>query len=85
MLLIKPNPEIVEAISRGIKIAHRSDLLNYFLEKKKSIAVAGTHGKTSTTAMITHMLSELNLEPSSNSWWGTYKQKVFRYMVMVNI
>ena len=59
------NPEIVEAISRGIQIAHRSDLLNHFLKMKKSIAVAGTHGKTSTTAMITHMLSELSLEPSS--------------------
>ena len=59
------NPEIIEAIERNIPIAHRSDLLNYFLEKKKSIAVAGTHGKTSTTALMTHMLHELNLDPSS--------------------
>lgn len=59
------NPEIVEAKAKGIQIAHRSDLLNYFLKMKKSIAVAGTHGKTSTSAMITHMLSELNLMPTS--------------------
>ena len=59
------NPEIIEAIERNIPIAHRSDLLNYFLNKKKSIAVAGTHGKTSTTALMTHMLQELNLDPSS--------------------
>ena len=59
------NPEYVEAIKNGINIAHRSDLLNFFLNQKKSIVVAGTHGKTSTSALLSHMLNELNQKPSA--------------------
>ncbi len=59
------NPELVAARAAGSAVLHRSDLLETLVEIKPiCIAVAGTHGKTTTTAMITHVLSELDRDPS---------------------
>ncbi|TCD53964.1 UDP-N-acetylmuramate--L-alanine ligase [Alloscardovia theropitheci] len=50
---IKPdNPEIVHAVEQGILLMHRSDILAALMAQKKSITVAGAHGKTTTSAMI---------------------------------
>ncbi len=57
------HPQVQLAQSLGIQVFHRSDLLAYILNPRKSIAVAGTHGKTSTTGMIAHMLSKIGLDP----------------------
>jgi UDP-N-acetylmuramate--alanine ligase len=46
------NPEIVEAQKRGLKILTYPQALGQFLENKKVVAVAGTHGKTTTTSLI---------------------------------
>lgn len=59
------NPELVEAKSKGLEILHRSDILKYLSEGKKSIFIAGSHGKTSTTGLITHLFNEAGLAPSA--------------------
>ncbi|MGH8877356.1 MAG: Mur ligase domain-containing protein, partial [Stackebrandtia sp.] len=56
--------ELAEARRRGIRVYHRSEALAAAMTGKKSIAVAGTHGKTTTTAMITDMLVSAGLDPS---------------------
>jgi UDP-N-acetylmuramate--alanine ligase len=57
------HPQLALARSRGIKILHRSDILATLLNGRRSVAVAGTHGKTSTTGLIAHMLFRLNFDP----------------------
>ena len=46
------NPELVEARARGLRVVHRSDALRYLLAGKRVLAVAGSHGKTTSTAML---------------------------------
>ena len=58
------NVEIVEAQSVGIPVYKRSEFLGKMMEGYQAIAVAGTHGKTTTTAMITWMLIAAGLDPS---------------------
>ncbi len=58
------NVEILAATSAGIPVYKRSDYLSKLIEDRIGIAVAGTHGKTTTTAMISWMLSALNQDPS---------------------
>jgi len=60
----KDNPELLEAQKRGLPILHRADALALLMEGKCSIAVAGTHGKSTTTAMIGHILAQLGYEPT---------------------
>jgi UDP-N-acetylmuramate--alanine ligase len=58
------NPEVVAAHATGIPVLKRADFLASLMEGKTGIAIAGTHGKTSTSAMIAWMLSELKQDPS---------------------
>lgn len=58
------NPEVTAAVAAGVPVFRRSDFLGKFMEDRVGIAVAGTHGKTTTTAMIAFMLSELGVDPS---------------------
>lgn len=58
------NPELVEAKARGLRVLHRSEALAAAMEGREVVAVAGTHGKTTTTAMITVMLQAAGREPS---------------------
>jgi UDP-N-acetylmuramate--alanine ligase len=59
------NPEIVRAKELGLTVLHRSELLAKFMNKKECrIAVGGTHGKTTTTAMIAWALEKCGLEVS---------------------
>ncbi len=46
------NPECVEARRRGIPLLHRGELLAMLLHESRGIAISGTHGKTTTTAMV---------------------------------
>lgn len=62
---IKPDePELVEAKQRGLKVWHRGDLLNALMQERVGIAVAGTHGKSTTTSMIATILVDAELDPS---------------------
>ncbi|MFD9291553.1 UDP-N-acetylmuramate--L-alanine ligase [Streptomyces sp. NPDC060030] len=58
------NPELVRAAELDIPVVHRSDALASLMDGLRSIAVAGTHGKTTTTSMLAVALSELALDPS---------------------
>ncbi|WP_083461691.1 UDP-N-acetylmuramate--L-alanine ligase [Thermanaerothrix daxensis] len=58
------NPEVQAAQSQGIPVLKREDLLAQLMENHTAIAVAGTHGKTTTTAMIAWGLAQLGLDPS---------------------
>lgn len=58
------NPEIHEASRRGIPCVKRSVLLGEILREQRGIAVSGTHGKTTTTAMIGLLLRHASLDPT---------------------
>ena len=58
------NAEIIEARARGIPVIKRSDLLASILNPLRGIAVAGTHGKTTTSALIAWILTSAGLDPS---------------------
>lgn len=58
------NPEVAAALAKGIPVYKRSDFLGRLMENKTGIAVAGTHGKTTTTAMLAWTLSEIGEDPS---------------------
>lgn len=58
------NPEIVAAKQAGIPILHRSDIVKAVIDVTKGIAVAGAHGKTTTTSMLGQIFCEANLDPT---------------------
>ncbi|SDB80163.1 UDP-N-acetylmuramate--L-alanine ligase [Raineyella antarctica] len=51
------NPELAEARSRGLRVWHRSAALGALMLGRPGVAVGGTHGKTTTSAMIAHVLT----------------------------
>lgn len=59
----KNNPELAEAEKRGIVAMRRAEFLAEVLKGSKTIAVAGTHGKTTTSSMIAAVLMEAKLDP----------------------
>ncbi|MFF0446608.1 UDP-N-acetylmuramate--L-alanine ligase [Streptomyces sp. NPDC004609] len=62
---IRPdNPELVRAAELAVPVVHRSDALASLMTGLRSIAVAGTHGKTTTTSMLAVALTGLGLDPS---------------------
>ena len=75
------NPERAAARERGLAELHRSELLAQVSELRPTIAVAGTHGKTTTTSMVAHALIGCGMDPAyliggelrstgSNAGWG---------------
>ncbi|MHC6625660.1 UDP-N-acetylmuramate--L-alanine ligase [Streptomyces globosus] len=58
------NPELARAAELGVPVVHRSDALAALMDGLRPIAVAGTHGKTTTTSMLAVSLSALGLDPS---------------------
>ncbi|MFF3499778.1 UDP-N-acetylmuramate--L-alanine ligase [Streptomyces sp. NPDC003247] len=58
------NPELARAAELGVPVVHRSDALARLMDGLRPIAVAGTHGKTTTTSMLAVSLGELGLDPS---------------------
>ncbi len=58
------NPEIKEAIKKKIPILSRADMLGELMKHKKSIAIAGSHGKTTTTSLIGDILYKSKLDPT---------------------
>jgi UDP-N-acetylmuramate--alanine ligase len=57
------NPEIGEALRRGIPVILRAEMVARLMEGKRVIAVAGAHGKTTTSSLIAVILSEAGLKP----------------------
>jgi UDP-N-acetylmuramate--alanine ligase len=58
------NPEVVEATRRGIPVLRRAEILAAIAATRRTIAVAGTHGKTTTASMLALVLVEAGLRPS---------------------
>lgn len=58
------NPELVRARELGIEVWHRSEALVRALAGQRLIAVAGTHGKTTTSAMLAHILHHCGIDAS---------------------
>ena len=76
------NPELSAAPRRGAPVLHRGDLLGELSRMKRTIAVSGTHGKTTTASMAAHALRECGRDPAfliggelrsagTNAAWGT--------------
>ena len=75
------NPELAAARERGATVLHRGDLLGEVTRLRRTIAIAGTHGKTTTAGMAAHVLVETGRDPSyliggevrstgTNAAWG---------------
>lgn len=60
----KMNPELREAARRGIPIISRAEMLAELMRLKQGVAIAGTHGKTTTTSLIGHILTSAGLDPT---------------------
>lgn len=58
------NPEVADAVKRKIPVIRRAEMLAEVMRLKYGIGVAGTHGKTTTTSMISLVLMEGNLDPT---------------------
>ena len=77
----KDNPELLAAEEKGVPVLHRSSCLARLMKRKKGIAVAGAHGKTTTSAMVAWLLQKSGMAPSffigayvgnldTNAEWG---------------
>lgn len=58
------NPEVLNARSQGIPVVSRAMMLAELMRLKMGIAVAGTHGKTTTTSFVSSVLAEAKLDPT---------------------
>lgn len=62
---IKPtNPEIIRAIERGIPVIPRAEMLAELMRVKYGVAIAGSHGKTTTTSLVATVLRAAGLDPT---------------------
>lgn len=64
------NPEVVAAGERGLAVIHRSDLLAMLMDGHRGLAVAGAHGKSTTTAMLSLALGGATLCVGAEVPWG---------------
>jgi len=62
--IVNENPELAAARAKNLPVFHRSDMLCALSAKSKTIAVTGTHGKTTTTGMVAQVLIDGGLDPS---------------------
>ena len=60
----RDNPEVLEARRRAIPVIPRGELLAELMRQKYGIAIAGSHGKTTTTSMVAAVLSHAGLDPT---------------------
>ena len=58
------NPEVVEARRRGIPVIPRAEMLGELMRMKTGIAIAGSHGKTTTTSLVATVLGAAGLDPT---------------------
>jgi UDP-N-acetylmuramate--alanine ligase len=58
------DPDIQELRKRGVEVWHRRDMLNYLSKDYKQVVVSGTHGKTTCSAMLTHLMKECSKDPA---------------------
>ena len=62
--ILQNNPELAAARARGLEIWHRAQMLAYLGRGRDTLAVAGTHGKTTTSSMLASVLDGLGQDPT---------------------
>ena len=62
--IVRTNPEVAAAIERRIPVVRRAEMLAELMRLKSTVAVAGTHGKTTTTSMIAALLDAGGMDPT---------------------
>lgn len=62
--ILPSNAELIEARRRNIPVLKRAELLSLLFDSKKGIGVAGTHGKTTTTSLISFILEQADMKPT---------------------
>ena len=83
----KDHPEVQEALQRGIPVFKRAEALGQSVNQGRVLAVAGTHGKTSTTAMATEILAAAGMDPTGfvggrvSAWGGNLRSGGDLYVV----
>src|SRR5690606_5579491 len=60
----RANPEVIEARSRFVPVVRRAEMLGELMHLKWSVAIAGTHGKTTTTSMVASLLTAAGMDPT---------------------
>ena len=84
----KDNSELIEAKSKKIPIVHRAEMLCELMRLKWSIAIAGTHGKTTTTSLVASLLDGADFDPTVinggiiNNWKSNAKIGKGEWMVV---
>ena len=58
------NPEVKEAKKRSIPVLARAEMLSSLMNNKRGVAIAGTHGKTTTTSLVASIMSNADLDPT---------------------
>ncbi len=82
------NPELVRAGEMGIKVMERAEFLGLISREYYTIAVSGTHGKTTTSAMITKILKDAGMDPTAlvgsvmSEYGSNYLQGGSKYLVV---
>lgn len=77
----KENPELIQAKKKGLSIFKRAELLVELCKGKKTIAISGSHGKTTTASLLGYLLTSLGYNPAvfvggislncfQGAWWG---------------
>jgi UDP-N-acetylmuramate--alanine ligase len=61
----KTNPEVIAARDRGIPVIPRAEMLAELMRLKEGVAIAGSHGKTTTTSLIATVLAHAGLDPTA--------------------
>src|SRR5712691_1304291 len=84
------NPEVVAARARRLPVVRRAEMLGELMRLKWSIAIAGTHGKTTTTSMIGALLETAGLDPTVINGgiinaYGTYTRLPATVAIVTNI
>ena len=81
------NPEYKAAMEAGCPMFHRSDILAALMNESQGIAIAGTHGKTTTSSMVGYLLLKAGIDPSIviggevSAWQGNAYVGTSDYMV----
>lgn len=62
--IAQDHPELIEARRRGITVAKRADVLSIIFNRSEGVGIAGTHGKTTTSSMISMIAERAGIEPT---------------------
>lgn len=84
----RDNPELVEARRRFVPVVHRAAMLSELMRLRHAVAIAGTHGKTTTTSLVSQVLYASGLDPTTinggivNAWGSNARLGSGQWMVV---